>query len=312
MRDTHNRRIKSQEWLSDLLPAWDRQHTWRLARDRLTTRNMALQGWTNFTRVLACLGVFVVASGARAEGIETTVSGTVSLGRAANMLHGNDFMATWQNPANLAVIPTTDLGAELRLPLLHGCFDRIKDPNGKYRTNDPALGYAGSESFSQVCNKGGVMLAGNLGWAQAFESGWGYGIGFFTPAAVPNLEYGNDTVVTQSPMANEPLPYTKNGVESPNRFLLLKRAQLGGFLTVGAGVRLSSLVRVGASVSWGFATLQNRSIASVQGGTFQDQELLNDLRVADLFVPRALVSVVVTPLPALELVAALTYQGDVE
>src|SRR6185312_15282019 len=128
-------------------------------------------------------------------------------------------------------------------------FDRVKDPNGKYRTDNPTLGLAGSESFSPVCNRGGIMPTGNLGWAQAFESGWGYGVGFFTPAAVPNLEYGNDTVVTQVPMANEPQPYTRNGVESPNRFLLLKRAQLGGFLTAGAGVRLSSLIRVGASLS---------------------------------------------------------------
>lgn len=91
-------------------------------------------------------------------------------------------------------MPSSDLGAELRLPLLHACFDRERDPNGKYRTQDPALGYRGSESFREVCNKGGVMPAGNLGWAQAFDSGWGYGIGFFTPAAVPNLEYGDDLI----------------------------------------------------------------------------------------------------------------------
>ena len=91
---------------------------------------MALRSSTTFTRVVACLGVFAAASGARAEGIETTVSGTVGLGRAANMVRVNDFMATWQNPANLAVIPSSDLGAELRLPLLHACFDRSRDPDG--------------------------------------------------------------------------------------------------------------------------------------------------------------------------------------
>jgi long-chain fatty acid transport protein len=62
----------------------------------------------------------------------------------------------------------------------------------------------------------------------------------------------------------------------------------------------------------GFATLHNRSIASVQGGTFQDQEVLNDVRVHDYFIPRALISAVVTPLPFLEIAAALTYQGDVD
>jgi long-subunit fatty acid transport protein len=274
---------------------------------------MALRGTTTLTRVLACLGVFVAASHAQAEGIETTVSGTVGLGRAATVLRVNDFMATWQNPANLAVIPSNDLGAELRLPLLDACFDRIQDPDAKYRTMNPAQGYYGSESFKPVCNKGSIMPAGNLGWAQAFESGFGYGIGFFTPAAVPNLEYGSDVVVSQALNPdNERYPITLSGEESPNRFLLLKRQQLGGFLQVGAGYRFSPLVRVGASLGWGFATLQNRSIASVQGGTFQDQEVLNDVRVSDAFIPRAMASVVVTPLPSLELAAALTYQGDVD
>jgi|GEM_PF-5338387 len=273
------------------------------------------QGSATFTRVLACLGVLVSAGGAHAEGIETTVSGTVGLGRAATVLRVNDFMATWQNPANLAVVPSTDLGAELRLPLLSACFDRARDPalEDDYRTSNPELGYYGSEHFRQVCNKGSVMPAGNLGWAQAFESGWGYGIGFFTPAAVPNLEFGNDTIVSQQLDADaEMRPITTTGEESPNRFLLLKRQQLGGFLQVGAGVRLSPLVRIGASLGWGFATLHNRSVASAIGGTFRDQEVLNDLNVSDWFIPRALASVVVTPLPSLELAATLLYQGDVD
>jgi long-chain fatty acid transport protein len=235
------------------------------------------------------------------------------LGRAATVLRVNDFMATWQNPANLAVVPSNDLGGELRLPLLSACFDRARDPDAMYRTMNADQGYFGSEHFRKECNKGGVMPAGNLGWAQAFESGWGYGVGFFTPAAVPNLEYGNDTVVSQALIdADEPLPFTPSGEESPNRFLLLKRQQLGGFVQVGAGVRLSPLIRLGASLGWGFATLHNRSIASVQGGTFQDQEVLNDVNVSDWFIPRAMASVVVTPLPSLELAAALVYQGDVD
>lgn len=277
---------------------------------------MAQPALAIFTRVLACLGVLVSARGARAEGIETTVSGTVGLGRAATVLRVNDFMATWQNPANLAVVPSTDLGGELRLPLLSACFDRQQDRRPEadvmYRATIPEQGYFGSEHFRPVCNKGSAMPAGNLGWAQAFESGWGYGVGFFTPAAVPNLEYGDDIVVSQAlTEADEMLPYTMRGEESPNRFLLLKRQQLGGFLQAGAGVRLSPLVRIGASVGWGFATLHNRSIASVQGGTFQDQEVLNDVNVSDWFIPRALASVVVTPLPSLELAATLLYQGDV-
>jgi long-chain fatty acid transport protein len=64
-------------------------------------------------------------------------------------------------------------------------------------------------------------------------------------------------------------------------------------------------------LGWGFATLHNRSIASAIGGTFRDQEVLNDVKVSDWFIPRAMASVVVTPLPSLELAATLLYQGDV-
>ena len=272
---------------------------------------MRMMGLTSSGRSVALLLACVVPQVARAEGLETTVSGTIGLGRAANVARVNDFMATSLNPANLAAVPSNDLGGELRLPWLHACFDRVRDPGASYRTNDPVLGYAGSESFAPVCNEGALMPTGNLGWAQAFESGWGYGVGFFTPAAIANLKYGSDTIVTQAAQADEMLPTTANGVESPNRFLLLAREQLGGFLQAGVGVTLSPLLRLGASLGLGFAKIHNKSVASVQGGTFQDQEVLNDLHVSDWMIPRATVGLVATPLPALEVAAVLTYQGDV-
>jgi hypothetical protein len=53
------------------------------------------------------------------------------------------------------------------------------------------------------------MPTGNLGWAQAFESGWGYGVGFFTPALVPNAQYGTATIVTQFPLPGEVYPVSQ-------------------------------------------------------------------------------------------------------
>jgi hypothetical protein len=255
--------------------------------------------------------ILMLAAHAHADGLEDTVSGAVGLGRAANYLRVNDFMATWQNPANLAVIPSTDLGGELRLPVLHACFDRARDPSAQYRTNDPQSGFAGSESFDNVCNEGTLMPTGNLGWAQAFESGWGYGVGFFTPALVPNLKYGAQTIVTQFPLAGEVYPTTPNGTESPNRFMLLQRSILGGFLQAGAGFQPLHALRLGASVGVGFADIRNLNVASVQGGTFRDQEILTDAHVTDWAIPRATLSAVVSPSDALEFMGALTYQGDV-
>jgi long-subunit fatty acid transport protein len=248
---------------------------------------------------------------AHAAGFEDTMSGTINLGRAANALRVQDFMATWQNPANLALIPSHDFGAELRLPLLQACFDRARDNSAAYRVNDSAQGLAGTESFQNVCNDGTHVPTGNLGFAQAFDGGWGWGIGFFTPAVNAASKYGNETVVTQFPLPGETLPITANGNESPNRFLLLERQVLGGFLQAGAGVQIVRQFRVGASVGLGFANIHNLNIASVQGGTFRDQEILTDIKATDWLVPRAALSMVFAPVDAFEAMASLTYQGDI-
>ena len=147
-----------------------------------------------------------------------------------------------------------------------------------YRVNDPARGLFGSESFSNVCNDGTHMPTGNIGFGQAFDSGWGWGIGFFTPAVNPASRYGEPTVVTQHPLDDETLPITTSGVESPNRFLLLQRDVLGGFFQAGAGVQLVKQFRVGLSVGVGFANIHNVNVASVLGGTFQDQEVLTEMK----------------------------------
>lgn len=265
-------------------------------------------------RVSAPLFVcFAVSSAgvARAAGFEDTMSGTINLGRAANALHVQDFMATWQNPANLALIPRNELGGELRLPLLQACFDRARDNAVSYRTNDPAMGLAGTESFQNVCNAGAHVPTGNLGFAQGFDSGWGWGIGFFTPAVNPASKYGDPTIVTQYPLAGETLPLTTTGNESPNRFLLLERAVLGGFLQAGAGVQLAQTFRVGASVGLGFANIHNVNVASVQGGTFRDQEVLTDVKATDWLIPRAALSLVFAPVDSFEAMASVTYQSDV-
>jgi hypothetical protein len=260
---------------------------------------------------VAVFGSLLLPRVASAAGFEDTMSGTVNLGRAASALRVQDFMATWHNPANLAVLPNHDLGGELRLPLLLACFDRARDNAAMYRVDDPARGSAGSESFGNVCNDAAHMPTGNLGFGQAFDTGWGWGIGFFTPAINPRSRYGEATVVTQFPLDNETLPTTTSGVESPNRFLLLERDVLGGFLQAGAGVQLARQFRLGLSIGAGFANIHNVNVASVQGGTFRDQEVLTDVRATDWFVPRGTVSMVYAPADAFEAMASLTYQSDV-
>lgn len=255
---------------------------------------------------------FAVPHRAHAAGIESTTGGTISLGRAANYLRVDDFMAIWQSPANLAVVAGANLGGEFRLPVLQACFDRAKDNSRLYRTTNPERGQFGEESFQNVCNEGTLIPTGNLGFVQAFDSGFGWGLGFFTPTAIPAMKYGNDVIVTQVPTARETLPITMSGVESPNRPLLLERDVLGGFIQAGAGYQFVKQFRIGLSLGAGFASIHNVNVGSIAGGTFRDQELLTDIHVSDSFIPRATVSFVAAPIDELEILGQLTYQSDIE
>jgi long-subunit fatty acid transport protein len=260
--------------------------------------------------------VVIAPSLAHAAGVEDTVGGTKALGRAANYVAVNDFMATWQNPANLAVIPGNDVGLELRLPVFGACFDRAK-PDGTHKIREPgaAPGYQGSESFGQVCNKAAPALAGNLGFARAQKKNWGWGVGIFTPAGIGNLKMGSDTIVTvPTGGVTEKYPITATGTESPNRAMLIQREVLSAFLMAGIGYQPLKLIRFGVSAGVGFASVHYKNVVSLDGKDYTtiDQEALADVHVSDFAIPRATASVVLTPTEGLELMAQLTYAGDIK
>ncbi|MDB4987629.1 MAG: hypothetical protein JWN04_2807 [Myxococcaceae bacterium] len=259
--------------------------------------------------LLACAGS--CSTRARAAGLEDTLQGATGIARAANYVHGADFLATWLNPANLAVVPGLDLGVELRVTHFHACYDRAYDPSVQYRRPTAALDFEGTESVAEVCNHGPLGPGGNLGFAQAFASGIGYGIGLFTPAAgAGNTAWGNDTIVSLSPSPDERYAPTLRGVEAPTRQMGIDRAGIGAYLAAGVGWAPSRYFRLGGSGALGFLRVQYRSVGSTRGGTFLDQEILQSLSVVDRVMPRATVSTVVTPRPWLELFAGLTYQSD--
>lgn len=253
-----------------------------------------------------------VASSAHAAGIEDTVGGTVGLGRAASYARVNDFMATWQNPANLAVVPDADLGFEARLPILSACYQRFFDANVEYKQPGVYEGFTGTEMTGKMCNESGLSLTANTGWAQSFDSGWGYGIGLFTPAGVGSAKYGNDTISTFYPDVNEQFQITEGGAAAPTRQMAIERDAITAYLMAGLGAAPIKQLRFGVSAGLGVASVYNKSVVSVLGGTFRDQEIVNQIRATDWAIPRVNASVVVSPFDFLELFAVATYQGDID
>jgi long-subunit fatty acid transport protein len=250
-----------------------------------------------------------LAASAEAAGIEDTVTGGYTLGRAAGVGSVNDFMAIWQNPANLAVVPGASLGSELRLPIYRACFDRAFNPDAKYRL--PAEDFKGDEYFGNICNTGPLIPTGAGGLAMSYDNGFGWGVGVFAPAGIGALNFGHSTNVTVSPAEMETFPITTSGVEYPTRQMLIRRRQIGAWLTAGLGWQPTPKFRVGASFGYGIVWIDNTNMASTLGGSFRDAQVVNRVRATDWFIPRAMVSAVVTPVDSFELFAALTYQGDV-
>ena len=232
----------------------------------------------------------------------------MGLGRAAYYARVNDFMATLQNPANLAVVPKGDLGLELRLPVLSACYDRARNAALQYKTVDDQV----VESFGRTCNAASPAPTANVGWAKSFDTGWGYGIGLFTPAASGSSKYGSSVNRTLYPNEGEPYPLTTTGTESPTRQMGIEREGVLAYLMAGLAVQPIKQLRFGVSAGVGFANVYNKSMVSLEGGTFNDQEVVNEIRAVDYAIPRVAGSAVLSPVDSFDLVAVVQYQGDID
>lgn len=259
---------------------------------------------------VAGVAVLCGTSGARAAGVEDTVTGTVAIGRSANYVRADDFMAVWQNPANLALTARKDVGLELRIPMFSGCFQRQSDPSKNYR--DTELSVSGSGTFDKSCNSASVMPAGNLGFSMPLPRGFGFGIGVFTPGGVPKLSFGNDSINTVRADEGQMQTPTSNVRESPGRYMLIDKSVNAAFLMLGAGYQPMKQLRFGLSIGTGIVNVGFKNVTSLLGGSFEDQEIISDIHVTDAFVPRTTLSVASTPLDSVDLMASFTWNDDVK
>src|SRR5690606_34605131 len=150
------------------------------------------------------------------------------------------------------------LGFELRLPVLQACYDREVDPNVEYKQPNAYEGFRGTEFVGKVCNDAAPGLTANTGFAQSFDSGWGYGIGLFTPAAVGSSRWGNDTIVSWFPSDEEMYQVTTEGVQSPTRQMGIERDAVTAFLMLGIAAAPIPQLRFGVSGGWGVASIYNK------------------------------------------------------
>lgn len=280
----------------------------------MLNRNAALSA-------LWALSLLSVAPRAHAAGVEDTASGTQALGRGAHYARVRDYMATWQNPANLALLGDNTVGANLRVSLFDACFAREKD----LVSRGPEAYATGADPYPEVCNEAPLLPSGSLGLALPFQTpvgSMGLGIGIFTPAGVGNLKFGDDTIRSILVLEDNTFGTTDSGQSSPNRFLLIERTVLAGFLAIGAGWAPVPQLRFGVTGAVGFADINYKNAATILGGEAVPAstvdgfdsgtyEVINDVNVADFFIPRVTASVAATPTPGVDIMLGLTWTDDI-
>jgi long-subunit fatty acid transport protein len=260
------------------------------------------RGSDALARLAIALGVMSAVATAHAAGVEDTAEGTVALGRQASYARVNDYHALWQNPANLAVLPSKDLGLELRLPFFHGSFERYRNP---------AYEYLETESFGKVENTGARIPTGSGGFTMPLRRGFGIGVGAFAVPGTSGIEFGNSALNTINVPAQYAAMGTSGARETPGRYLLIDRTVLGAFLMAGVGYSPIPQLRFGVGAGAGLVDVAFKNVSSVTGGDLRDIGVLSDVKVVDGFVPRVTASVAATPIDAIDLFASFTYTDDV-
>lgn len=229
--------------------------------------------------LVALATALAVAAGtrrARASNVmELPDNGSEQLGRGgAWVARASDPLAAFYNPAGLAgQASRATLQANL---VFHAtCFTRVKAASDTtFGAADTLLGADGR--YPRVCEEGGAQVVPQIGATWRVSERLGLGFLFVTPSASGERTWPEFVVDAQG-----------NPQPSPNRYLLLRQQATVAFPTVGVGFQASESVRLGASVSWGFARIKLAS--AVQAVNTDAANASNDVRanvqVEDLFVP---------------------------
>ncbi len=228
-------------------------------------------GPRKWTPALAALGLLFANEASASNVTEFPDNGSEQMGRGgAWVARASDPLATMFNPAGLAGQRTT-LTLQSNFIFHDTCFTRLKAASDT--TQD--IGADASGRYPTVCNEVEPTFNPQFGATLRISDRLSLGALVIGPASAGEKTYPDFIEVNGDKVA------------SPTRYIAARSAGIVLFPTVGVGYEVIDNLRIGASVSWGFAKLKQSAatVALNSNSTTPDNDVKANLQVADYFIP---------------------------
>ena len=238
--------------------------------------------------IVAC-ALFVPASAHATNITEFPDNGSEQMARGgAWVARASDPLATVFNPAGLAG-QATRITLQSGLIFEHTCLTRVKATGDT--TNDP-LGAGPGGVYPRACNDIAPTINPQLGATIRLSDRLGLGLLLIGPSSGGEKKYPD--------FVNDA---NGNPQAAPGRYMLIHQSGIILFPTIGIGYEVFDNLRLGASLSWGFARLKltNASLSLNSDGTSPEKnDTRGTLQVHDYFVPQFTVGGIYSVTPEID------------
>jgi long-chain fatty acid transport protein len=259
--------------------------------------------------VAATVATFLSSPAHASNPLEYPDNGSASFSRGGAWLAvGNEPIAAHYNPAGLALQPTA-VGIDVNMAFPHTCFDRrgpgnaVVGPDDSARQGDGSLFYSYRPVCSEKAGFPNTIPSIALSWRATRRIGLGM-------ALVPPATYG--TAENQFPIVAEGTDNVSGAprlLPAPYRYMQVAQESTILFPTASIGYELVANLRVGLGFVSGIGVINTSTVgvSNLKGiddnGDHMVDDSLTRLRTRDLFVPGAVLSVLWSPLPVLDVAA---------
>jgi long-subunit fatty acid transport protein len=276
--------------------------------------------WFRSAFLLSVLTTLLVPMPVSAGGFEIPATGTRAAGRGgAFTARADDPLATWYNPANLAALDGVMVTADVHLPWWQSCYERSGTYGGFLggATLDPpassrfgTLGNPGgpgdytNEPFPRSCRQGGPQITPTVLLSMRVTDWLGLGFGFVAPAGSGTNVWGSRDGVVQGVFGDErPAPHRYTQVFTDTTLVRL---------AFGGGLRLAPWLRIGGTFLWGISLTDTSMYGVVESGELPGRDVRVDMTdMTDWFVPGAIGSIHIDPMPELDFAFTVNWSGDI-